>query len=385
MTSKGAMLLTPGCLTMDQSPIPPTKQQISVNALENNDNSSSNNNKDRGVFNMPTTNEENAGTGNNHHGNMLNMTADPSSAISSTPTTTTTTTTSTVFATPSQKATASRASDPRLPTVTSTKSSSVFDRLYKSDTVSSRTHRISSRAMLSPKVRAGLRNNKVTNVDQELQLFSRLGVSDATPSANSRRSNRTPHKIKLSALGHTSFSTPPPKLSTYQLLHTAPHTAPSKTSVVASSSGTTRRVAARYEFSPRMKPVTKLYFISKFHPGVGLESVDPISLGYTFFQAFCEYESGSMDAPTIAKEILVAFFKKDFPAGRHWQLHEPIVGDKMVGKTAKEGTWYRVSMSATYDWEDAYRVAQAKGVVRFRRAQKEIRIENYRYDLTGDP
>jgi hypothetical protein len=57
----------------------------------------------------------------------------------------------------------------------------------------------------------------------------------------------------------------------------------------------------------------------------------------------------------------------------------------MVGKTAKEGTFYHVSMSATYDWDDAYRVANANGVVRFRRAQKEIRIENYRYDLTGDP
>jgi hypothetical protein len=131
-----------------------------------------------------------------------------------------------------------------------------------------------------------------------------------------------------------------------------------------------------------MKPLTKLYFVTKFHPGVGPEPIEPISLGYTFFQAFCEYESGGgggggggMGAEQIAKEIIVAFFKKDFPSGRHWEMHEPQIGQKL--KT-NDGTAYPVTMSATYDWEDAYRVAHAKGVVRFRRAQKEIRIENYR-------
>jgi hypothetical protein len=365
MTSKSAMLLSPGSLTVDQSPMPPSHSSEPKQEKEMDDK----------VVNISTSNEENTGTVNNYgDANMTRVAAPTSNANNKAG-----------FATPSTKATSSRATDSRLPTVS--KSSSVFDRLYKSDTVSSRTHRISSRAMLSPKVRSGLRNSHVTNVDQDLQVFARLSVSD-TQSTKARRMSRTPHKIKHSALGSTSFSTPPPKMSTYQLMSSsgsvaaAPHTAPSKGHL---SLATTRRMAARYEFSPHMKPVTKLYFISKFHPGVGLEVVDPISLGYTFFQAFCEYESGGMDAPTIAKEILVAFFKKDFPAGRHWELHEPTVGDKMVGKTAKEGTFYHVSMSATYDWDDAYRVANAKGVVRFRRAQKEIRIENYRYDLTGDP
>jgi hypothetical protein len=287
------------------------------------------------------------------------------------------------------KATASRATDPRLPTVS--KSSSVFDRLYKSDTVSSRSHRVSSRAMLSPKIKSNLRNknNNNNNMDQDLQVFASLSISD-TKGGKSRFISRTPHKIQLNALGSTSFSTPPPKLSTYQLManhdsgKTARHTAPSKGSSSLATT-TTRRVASRYEYSPRMKPVTKLYFISKFHPSVGLEVIDPISLGYTFFQAFCEYESGNVDAPTIAKEILVAVFKKDFPAGRHWELHEPMVSDKIVGKTAQGGICYKVSMNAKYEWDDAYRVAGAKGVVRFRRAQKEIRIENYRYNLTGDP
>jgi hypothetical protein len=245
--------------------------------------------------------------------------------------------------------------------------------------------------VLSPKVRSNPRNKN--NVDQDLQVFASLSLSDTKGLGKTRRFSRTPHKIKLNALGSTSFSTPSPKLSTYQHLmktddlgKVAPHTAPSKSSYSRpSATTTTRRLSSRYEYSPRMKPITKLFFISKFHPGVGLEVVDPISLGYTFFQAFCEFESGKVDAPTIAKEILVAFFKKDFPAGRHWELHEPLVGDKIVGKTAQGGTCYRVSMSATYEWDDAYRVAHAKGVVRFRRPQKEIRIENYRYNMTGDP
>ena len=75
-----------------------------------------------------------------------------------------------------------------------------------------------------------------------------------------------------------------------------------------------------------MKPLTKLYFISKFHPGVGLEPIEPISLGYTFFQTFCEYETGGINSEDIAKEIFITFFKKDHSQGiRHWKLHEPVV------------------------------------------------------------
>jgi hypothetical protein len=140
-----------------------------------------------------------------------------------------------------------------------------------------------------------------------------------------------------------------------------------------------------------MKPITKLYFISKFHPGVGPETIEPLSLGYTFFQAFCEYESsGDVTQEQIAKEIIIAFFKKDFPSGRHWQIQKEPECTKLVPKQGSPsagsiggGTAYRLSMSATYDWDDTYRVSTAKGIVRFRTAQKEIRIENYRYVTRG--
>jgi hypothetical protein len=93
-----------------------------------------------------------------------------------------------------------------------------------------------------------------------------------------------------------------------------------------------------------MKPLTKLTFKSRYHPGLGLEVVQPIKLGNHFFQSFCEYENSGLDSEQIAKvsggthlingaslcgtsnrfvviflflqEIIVAFFKKDFPAGR---------------------------------------------------------------------
>jgi hypothetical protein len=307
--------------------------------------------------------------------------------------TTTTTTNRNKFGTGTapSKATAVRAQDSRLPAV---KSTSVFDRLYKSHTVSSRSHTKASKAMIvGPSSRSKGRGSTITSVDvdKDLQIFGRLsvgggggetGVGTTSASRNpTRRGNNTPHKIKYS-IGAASFASPPPtnpkrSPASYQTPKTA-------VSGFGSAGSTGRTRTTRYEFSPRMKPLTKVYFISKFHPGMGLEPVEPLSLGYTFFQSFCEYESGGMDPEQIAKEIIVALFKKDFPSGRHWALHEPELGTKVKGG-AQGGTAYPVSMSATYDWEDAYRVAHCRGVVRFKRAQKEIRVENYTYDLTGDP
>jgi len=74
--------------------------------------------------------------------------------------------------------------------------------------------------------------------------------------------------------------------------------------------------SVKYVYSPRIKPLTSLYFDSKYHPGMGRERIDPISLGSSFFQAFCEYENGGLTPAQIAREIIIAFFRKDFPAGR---------------------------------------------------------------------
>jgi hypothetical protein len=126
-----------------------------------------------------------------------------------------------------------------------------------------------------------------------------------------------------------------------------------------------------------MKPLTKLTFKSRYHPGLGLESVDPIKLGYSFFQSFCEYENCGIDSPQIAKDIIVAFFKKDFAAGRHWELHEPSIIEKSQDV-------FDVKMSAIYDFNDVYRVASANGVVRCLPSKKEVRVENYIYDITGN-
>jgi hypothetical protein len=298
---------------------------------------------------------------------------------------------SSIVHTPS-KTIALRSLDSRLPAV---KSSSVFDRLYKSHTVASRSHTLSSRARLKPSTRAKLPNRNTSemslDVEKDLLNFNRMTIS---------RSKRvsTPHKIQLEHNGgnvfsYPSFSTPQQsrrkkRLSTYDQ---APHTAPSKSSASSTFSVTPRSSKRVYEFSPRMKPLTKLYFVSKFHPGIGNEPIEPISLGYTFFQTFCEYETGGIDAEHIAKEIFIAFFKKDHSMGlRHWKLNDPVVGKIIKSTKSRQGrrggTAYPLTMSATYAWGNIYRVAHAKGVVRFRGSQnREIMVENFTYNLTGDP
>ena len=285
----------------------------------------------------------------------------------------------------SRKATAARSLDPRLPAV---KSSSVFDRLYKSHTVASKTRSLHSRSKLKPSARAKLSNRKTTglsiDVDKDLLNFNRMTISRS-------RKVSTPHKIRWESnrrkTSFPSFSTPQPKKPMFSD-NQAPHTAPSKSS--PSSIVTPRALQRVYEFSPRMKPLTKLYFISKFHPGVGLEPIEPISLGYTFFQTFCEYETGGINSEDIAKEIFITFFKKDHSQGiRHWKLHEPVVEEvnendhsRQHGKTKT----YTLTMDATYAWGNIYRVAHAKGVVRFKGTQnREIFVENFTYNLTGDP
>eukprot|EP00536_Pseudo-nitzschia_multiseries_P001753 jgi/Psemu1/283248/fgenesh1_pg.22_\ len=274
----------------------------------------------------------------------------------------------------------------RLPAV---KSSSVFDRLYKSHTISSKSHTLSSRARLKASTRDKLPNKNPSGIpiDVELSNFHRMAIS------RSKRSS-TPHKIDRESTGGKTFSVPtfatpqPNQRKRPSSQQRVPHTAPSE-STARNPFGATPRAAKRvYEFSPRMKPLTKLYFVSKFHPGVGLEPVEPISLGYTFFQTFCEHETGGIDTEQISKEIFIAFFKKDHSRSiRHWKVHEPVVGKKSkVSKGRRGETIYPVTMRATFARGNTYRVAHATGSVRFKGAtNKEIWVENFTYNIRGDP
>jgi hypothetical protein len=260
-----------------------------------------------------------------------------------------------------------------------TKKSSVFDRLYQSHTASSRS--------------------------------LHAGTSTTTPNSGEKKmernyARRTPHDLTPTKLKYDGSD------KSKSTITTTTCRSPVKSPAAVPRSATGRQHSM--EYSIRMKPLTKLYFISKFHPGVGLEPIEPIKLGYTFFQSFCDYENGAMDAEQVSKEIIVAFFKQDFPSGRHWQMKEPEIGPAPAPKSpSKRGTRgqgrgentadgngnnavatadneseaYLVSMSATYDWEDAYRVATARGIVRFKTGSdgnQEIRVENYAYHLTGD-
>lgn len=244
----------------------------------------------------------------------------------------------------SSKATAVRSRDVRLPT---TRTGSVFDRLYKTQTAA-------SRAWTPARKQARRAKPLRAPVEEDLDVFTRLHITGTISNTSKRLTHK--HKIR--------YTPEKKKLS------------PMKTPIHTPAAKKTRD----FVFSPRMKPITKIYFDSKYHPGIGLETVEPIKMGYSFFQAFCEYENGNLDSQQIAKEIILAFFKKDFPAGRHWQLHEPSVEER-VGEVKS----YDVKMSATYNWSDGYRVATAQGVVECKPEQREVRVINYIYDVSGDP
>jgi len=55
-----------------------------------------------------------------------------------------------------------------------------------------------------------------------------------------------------------------------------------------------------------------------------------------------------------------------------------------VDRRPGEEHGYNVKMCATYDWEDAFRIASAQGVVRCNPEKKEISVLNYIYDVTSD-
>ena len=64
---------------------------------------------------------------------------------------------------------------------------------------------------------------------------------------------------------------------------------------------------------------------------------------------------------------------------RHWELHEPTVEQR-----PGEEHSYNVKMCATYDWQDAFRIASAQGVVQCQPEKREISVLNYIYDVSSD-
>lgn len=262
------------------------------------------------------------------------------------------------------KATSSRSKDSRLPTA---RTGSVFERLYKTQTVCTEIRRSS----LSPAT--GINHGRgshvapmnrtkrhprspVFSVDESAKTFERLCIT-STPTRGTSLTRNHPRSTSK------TFRSPTRNIpSTKSPLLVKPKAA---------------RVG--YVYSPRIKPLTVLYFDSRYHPGIGREVIDPITLGSSFFQVFCEYENGGLTTAQIAREIIIAFFKKDFPSGRHWELHEPTVEDR-----PGPGISYHVKMCATYDWQDAFRIASAQGVVQCNPDAKEVSVMNYMYDVTSD-
>lgn len=76
------------------------------------------------------------------------------------------------------------------------------------------------------------------------------------------------------------------------------------------------------------------------------------------------------------KDIILAFFKKDFPAGKQWEMHDPEV-------TEISRDVFKVKMSAAFTSRNKSEVASAQGVVRCLPEKREVRVENYIYDMSG--
>jgi hypothetical protein len=214
--------------------------------------------------------------------------------------------------TPNSKARAQRVRDPRLPT---TKTSSVFDRLYKTQTASSKqwTHSNTAAATAAaatrnrsshqpPRKKTQMESASSNLDDKDLQVFSRLHIT-GTVTSKQKRSPTSTNATSALTVPTTSSSRSPTKSYSPKSPSGMVHTP-------------TRSRGGALVYSPRMTPKTKLLYSSRYHPGLGMEDIQPIKLGYNFFQSFCEYEAGLMDAKTLAKEMIQAFFKQDFPSGR---------------------------------------------------------------------
>jgi hypothetical protein len=285
------------------------------------------------------------------------------------------------------KASAQRVRDRRLPT---TKTSSVFDRLYKTPTASSKQWTSSAHNRSSQPRKTHMHSASSNLDDKDLQVFSRLHVSGTVANTSKRSPNST---LTVRTSPTKSYSPKSPGVHT-----------------------PTRSRGGALVYSPRMKPKTKLLYSSRYHPGLGMEDIQPIKLGYNFFQSFCEYEAKKMDARTLAQEMIQAFFKQDFPSGRcvliyyvvysdacvgckvvglhklvhtlltllicnrHWKLENPQVADR-----PGEGIVFDVKMGATYSWEGTQRRATAQGVVRFLPEKQQVIMHNYKCDIIRDP
>jgi hypothetical protein len=214
-------------------------------------------------------------------------------------------------ATNTSKSSADRSRDTRLPS--SRSSASVFDRLYKTHTAASRSlvRKVTATTATSPPFQTSV-SSKTTptkkrvvgvKLDDELLVFSRLHISGTVANTSKRYTQRHPSGRK-----HSS-----PAVRAGARAGTG---ADAGGGSATSHHSPTRTQTGSLVFSPQMKPKTKLLIRSKYHSGAELEELAPISFGYSFFQAFCEYEAGHLEAKELAVEIIQAFFKKDFPAGR---------------------------------------------------------------------
>jgi hypothetical protein len=215
-----------------------------------------------------------------------------------------------------KKAVSNRARDSRLP---SAKTSSVFDRLYKTQTVASKSWaparsvvRQGGKGVAVEQRSSPTSSSTTTMTEDPAQIFSRLHITGTVANASKRLSPSHTSKHAKPSSQYRNIRSP----FTTKVGTPGPHGSGASTSFPFSPRTPTRTRVGTLVYSPRMKPKTKLLFFSRHHPGLGVQDVPPISLGYSFFQSFCAYEVGEIGAKDVAKEVISAFFRKDFPQER---------------------------------------------------------------------
>lgn len=206
------------------------------------------------------------------------------------------------------KATVSRNRDTRLPAA---RTGSVFERLYKTQTAAS------AAAKIWTPVRAEARRGGTFSTPPPVNNSNRRTPSSARSDVSLDESLKVFQRLHITGtVANTSKRLTPKQSRRYTLSKEMRSPAKIMPSAATPTRSVTNNPKVGYVYSPRMKPLTSLYFDSKYHPGIGREKVDPIKLGYSFFQMLCEYENGGLTSAQLAREIIIAFFKKDFPSGR---------------------------------------------------------------------
>lgn len=138
--------------------------------------------------------------------------------------------------------------------------------------------------------------------------------------------------------------------------------------------------------APRFAPGSIVVYMSDgYHTGSGDPplNVYDMSRNTALRDVVLEYERGTMNPATLCREIIEAFFDKEFVGnGKHWDRDGSSVS-QLASSSNDEYVSYASVCSATWDWKDIYAVASSKATIRVFLQKPEIHILEYKYYVAG--